>query len=76
MILPLSTALPFSHSNEGEIYGESFISMKDVHSLLKNESKSASLSRDVLKRHLGAGCLGCLPFKVKEMGMLSQIMME
>lgn len=57
MILPLSSALLVSHSNVGEISGESFISMKDVHSLLKNESKSASLSRDVL-RHLGADCLG------------------
>ena len=68
MILPLSTALHVSHSNVGEISGESFISMKDVHSLLKNESKSASLNRDVLKRHLGAGCLGCLLFKVEETG--------
>ena len=59
MILPLSAALPVSHSNVGEISGESFIYMKDVHSLLNNKSKFASLSRDVLKHHLKAGCLSC-----------------
>lgn len=35
MILPRNTALPVSQSNEADNFGESFISRKDVHSLLR-----------------------------------------
>ncbi len=33
MILPLNIALPVSQRSIGDVFGESFISMKDVHSL-------------------------------------------
>ena len=34
MIYPLKTAFPVSQSSDGAIFGESFISRKDAHSLL------------------------------------------
>lgn len=42
MISPLITALPVSHSTDGKISGESFISRKDAHSFLISELKSGS----------------------------------
>ena len=53
MIFPLSTALAVSQMAIGEVFAESFVSIKNLHSFLKYESNSLSLSKDVLNRHLG-----------------------
>ena len=58
MIVPLITALPVSHSVDGEISGESFISRKDAHSFLINVVKSVfseCSKSDMLKYHLEVG---------------------
>ena len=52
MIFPLSTDLDVSQMSVGDMFGELFVSMKNVHSFLKYASKSLSLSKDVLSRHL------------------------
>lgn len=38
-----------SKNNAGELFGESFVSMKDAHSFLMNLSKSGSLRSETLK---------------------------
>lgn len=72
-IFPLNTILAVSHNTVGEISGESFISMKAVHSFTKKEINSESLSREVLNLHLLMGCLGCLVFKLNDTGAWSLI---
>ena len=73
MILPLSTALAVSQSKVDDISGESFVSIKNVHSLLKKVLKSGSSNKEVLKRHLGEGGVGWLIFSIRETGAWSLI---
>ena len=64
MIMPLNTALP----RDGDDFGESFLSRKDVHSFLMRLSNSGSLRRDVLKHHLVLGLYGVVLFHVNVTG--------
>lgn len=50
MIFPLITAFPVSQSSDGELSGESFISIKNANSCLIMVVKSGSSSSEVLKR--------------------------
>lgn len=45
MIIPLKTALLVSQRSTGEVFGESFISKKDFHSLSKKSINSWSLAK-------------------------------
>lgn len=75
MIMPLITDLPVSHMIDGDDFGESFTSRKDVHSFLIRLSNSGSLRSDVLKRHLGLGLYGVVLFHVNVTGAWSLMMM-
>lgn len=55
IIFPLSPAFAVSQNVLAVMSGVLLVSRKDAHSSLKYVVKSGSLSRDILKRHLGVG---------------------
>ena len=76
MIWPLITALSVPHSSDGEFSGESFISMKNAHSVFINATKSGSSKSDVLKCYLVEGLVCAWAFIDRETGAWSLIIIE